>query len=875
MRRLLPGLAAFAFCASVAIAQQPPPGLPSPRLHNVFPAGVKAGESVEVTTNGFDIEEPTGLYFSHPGIKAEFVPPEPPKADPKKKDAPPAAKAAPNGPHKFKVSADASVPPGVYDIRFVGKWGVSNPRAFVVGNLPEVNEKEPNNDVPEAQKVEIGTIVNGIIANPTDVDYTVFSGKKAQRVIVSCRASSIDSKAKAMIEIYSAEGRKLAINRNYKDGDAVADLVLPADGDYFVRLFEFTYQTGSPDHVYRLAISTAPWIDAVFPTAIEPGKPTSVTLFGRNLPGGSPADGLVLDGRPLEKLTVTITPPADAQAASRLTLRDRIEPGTALQDGFEYRLKGPGGESNAVPIYFTHEKLALKKNAGGTKAEGAEAITTPCEVAGFIAKKGDRDWYSFEAKQGQEVVFELTAERHGIAADFFLNVYNPTNKMQNLSGDIDDDGSQQTSSLHPFGFYTRTADPPAFKLTIPADGKYLVAVGSHQASSLTGPRSAYTLRVGPPKPDFRAVVMPYSRFYQTGSDARQGGVEAYDIFVQRQDGFNGPIDVTVEGLPKGVTAKPLVIGPTTYWGVLRLDIAADAPAFTGAITVKTTATIAGKPVTREARPASVTWGNPQPNQNIPVVARLDQSLMLAVRPEKAFFKIDADSTNATAKINNKDEKLAKLIVPQGTKVTVPVKVAWISPDKQNVVLAAEPMVQNPQNSPILVQITTQPTKDKPEGAIVLDVKANAYPGKYSINLRGDAQVPFVRDTAGKQKGNVPVRSFAQPIEITVLPTSLAKVSTPQVPTLKLGMSADVMIKLERQYDYAGEYKVTFVPPQGTSGVSAAEATIPAGQTDGKLVFKAAADAKPGAINGGLIIVTAMHEGKPITHETKVNINVAK
>lgn len=880
MRRHVFGLAALAVCASatLAVAQQTPPGLPTPRVNHSFPAGLKAGTSVEVTVVGNDLDDPTGLFFSHPGLKAEYLPPKPPEPDPKKKAPAPAPKLTPNGPYKFKVTADANVPPGTYDLRFVGKWGVSNSRAVVVGMLPEMNEKEPNNDVPEAQKVEIGTTVNGVIANPTDVDYTVFSGKQGQRVIVSCRASSIDSKARPMVEVFAADGRKLALNRNYRDTDAVADVTLPADGDYYVRLFEFTHQSGSADHFYRLTISTAPWIDAVFPTAIEPGKPAQVTVYGRNLPGGTPADGFTIDGRPLEKLTVTVTPPSDPQAASRLAIRDRIEPGSALQDGFEYRLKGPGGESNPVPIYFAREKVVLKKNAGGTKPETAEAITAPCEVAGFLARKGDRDWYSFEAKKGDVLVVEVSAERNGAAADFFFNVYNPANKMQDMSGEQDDETNPQEVSLHPFGFYTRTGDPAAYKFTAPADGKYLVAVGCRESTFLYGPRTAYRLRVGPPRPDFRAVVMPYSRFFQTGSAGRQNGREAYDVFVQRIDGFTGAITVSVDGLPNGVTAKPLIIGPGARWGVLSLDIKGDAGAFTGVLTVKATSTLNGKPVVREVRPASVTWGSPQPNQNIPVVGRLDQQLVLAVRPEKGFFKLSADTANATVKVNNKDQKVTgPLVVKQGEKITIPVKANWTSPDKQNITVAAEPMAVNAQNSPITVQITTQPTKDKPEGVVVLDVKANAFPGKYSISLRGDCQVPFVRDPMTKKSGNLPTTVFADPIEIVVLPTAVAKVTNPQVPngTVKLGQTAEVVVKVERQYDYAGEFKVTFVPPKDATGVTAAEVTIPAGKDEAKLVLKAASDAKPGAVNNATIVVTAVYDGKPITHEAKVTFNVAK
>ncbi|MBY0456406.1 MAG: hypothetical protein K2V38_03650, partial [Gemmataceae bacterium] len=348
MRRLAFGLAALAAVTLAdAAVGQPPPGLPSPRLSTVFPLGAKAGSEVEVAVTGFDLEEPEKLVFSHQGLKAEFIKPPAEVPDPKDpKKTVPAPKPNPGGPHKFKVTADASVPPGTYDVRVAGKWGVSNARAFVVGALPEVNEKEPNNDVGEAQKIEIGTTVNGVIANATDVDYTVFAAKKGQRVVVACAASSVDSKATPMIEIFDANGRKLVSNRNYRGEDAVADLIAPADGDYYVRLFQFTYTAGGPDYVYRLTVSAGPWVDAIFPPVVEPGKPAQVTLYGRNLPNSAPADGFTADGRPLEKLTVTVAPPDAKAAATQLAGRTRFEAGHALQDGFTYTLNGPNGVSN-------------------------------------------------------------------------------------------------------------------------------------------------------------------------------------------------------------------------------------------------------------------------------------------------------------------------------------------------------------------------------------------------------------------------------------------------------------------------------------------------------------------------------------------------
>src|SRR5262249_19274425 len=142
------------------------------------PPGGKAGSTIEVTISGADVEEPLGLLFSHPGLKAELVvPTEPPMPMPMpmpeatKKRRP--AMGTP-GVTRFRVTIPADVPVGIHDLRLVGRWGVSTPRAFVVSDQTEVLEKEPNNDVSQTQRIELNTIVNGVISAPTDVDYYSF-----------------------------------------------------------------------------------------------------------------------------------------------------------------------------------------------------------------------------------------------------------------------------------------------------------------------------------------------------------------------------------------------------------------------------------------------------------------------------------------------------------------------------------------------------------------------------------------------------------------------------------------------------------------------------------------------------------------------------
>ncbi len=863
---------------TAATAQPPANVMPQPRISVVFPAGAKAGTSVEVAVTGTDIDDPTALLFSSADIKSEPVVAPEPKPDPKVKEPP--KKAGRTGPQtsaKFKITVPASVAPGTYDVRVVGKYGVSNPRAFVVGTLPEVDESaKAHNDVPDAQKIELNSTVNGTIANTADVDYYVFAGKAGQRVLMSCVTSGIDSKARPLVELFDKDGKRLAGSRNYRESDALADATLPADGDYYVRVCEFAYQSGSADHFYRLTVGTGPWIDAAFPPAVQPGKPAQVTLYGRNLPGGKVVDGMKIDGRPVESLTVTVNPPAER---GKLAVRGSVAPPQALNDGFEFRLPG----SNAVPIYLTDVPVALEKGSDNDKPETAEAITVPGEVAGRIEKRGDKDWYSFAAKKGEGLYVELFADRIGSAMDMYFSVKAGTDKYPDISGEQDDD----PEVLHPQSFFNRSGDPAAYKFTAPADGKYLVLVASREANTNFGPRAVYRLRVAKAAPDFRAVVMAKDRSLPTAAVAGQGADVALDVFVNRIDGFTGPVTATAEGLPAGVTAKPALIGTNQKWGTLILSAGDAAAAFTGAITVKCAAAIDGKAVTRDARPATITWGV-QPMQNIPTVARLDEQLVLAVRPEKAFFKLALDLPNAKVKTKDKEGKDADaklespLYVKPGDKITLPVKATWqgaepraqplnvsVEATQANVQSAPLGTAQGGNNAPAMVM-----AKDKNDGVVTIDVRPAALPGTYQLVLAGNTQVAFVRDPAKKdQKTNAIVVAYAQPLEVTVLPVALGKftVVPPANNQLKAGTTAELLVKVERAADFKGEYKVALVLPKDTKGLTAKDVVIPAGADEVRIPVEVAKDVKAGGLTGVSVTAVGTVHGKfPIAHEVKVN-----
>lgn len=855
--RMLSRLALVGFLLFACSARaQTPARLPAPRLLTVAPPGAKAGTTVEVTFSGQDLDEPQALVFSSKFITAvPVVPPPPPKPDPKVKPPPPPPPATPVT--QFKVTVAADCPPGLADVRLVNKWGVSNPRAFMVGDLPEVAEKEPNNDVGEAQRVDLNSTINGAVSAATDVDYYVFAGRRDQRVLVSCLASTIDSRLDPEVAVYDrAAGRLLARDRRYEGANALLDVTLPADGEYFVRVCDFTYTEGSPEHFYRLTLTTGPWIDAVYPPVVEPGKKARVTVYGRNLPGGKPDPTAAVNGRVLDALPVEIDVPQSARALQRLRFSGPVPPRSAFLDGFEYRLRGPTGVSNPFLLTYAAAPVVLD-NAANDTPETAQPVAPPCVIAGRIEKPGDRDWYAFQAKKDQVFSVEVLGDRLGSPADLYLLVRNPATK-QDLA-ELDDDPDPLSASK----LVTYSQDPARYRFVAPADGIYQLMVSTRDADARWGPRLLYQVRVTPEMPDFRVAVMaPHSELPEAAL-LRAGGNQYLDVLLWRQDGFAGDVTLEADGLPPGVNCPPYTITAGARSGALVLMAAPTAPPWTGTIRVRATATIGGRKVVREARAASLTW--PLPAPNVVAVSRLDRDLYLAVR-DKAPFHLAAT--------------LDKPFVVHGEKANLKLKLTRLWPDFKGPLSVAPitiaPAVILPPNVTVNGNQPLTIAADKTEATAVVEVQPTAPPGVYPLIVRGEGPVPFTKDPK-TPKANLSDSQPTAPVPLTVVPKQLANVTvdTPNA-TVKAGTRTEVVVRVARLFDFQGEFKVRLVLPANNNGLSTDEVVIPAGKNEARLVVRAAPTAAPGSRANLAVQATAAFDGiHPTTQEAKLNINVVK
>ncbi len=630
-------LAAALSLANEAFAQ-----LPQARLNAVFPTGGQRGTSVEVTlAGGVDLDEASYLYISHPGItavqKTQVV------------DGKPQPVAG-----QFVVTIAADVPIGVYDIRARGEYGMSNPRTFVVGDRKEVLEVEPNNTPDKAMAVELNTVVNGRSDSGADIDWFKVSAKAGQRILAELKSKRLDSRMEGAIELYNAAGRRLSHRRALGREEPLVDFIAPADGDYLLKVNDFLYG-GNAEHFYRLSVHTGPHIDFVIPASGLANTTAEYTLYGRNFPGGQPSPFKAADGQLLEQLKVQIALPADP---TLLDPADQAPPDEAGIDGITWSLNTPTGTTNPVTIYFASAPVATEQEPNDT-ADKAQKLAPPVELTGQFQARGDVDLYQFDAKAAEVLWIEVFGQRSGSRADPVLIV---DQVKKNDKGEetltritaVDD----TATNIGGITFNTIT-DDPVFRFAAPAEGTFRVTLRDRALESHGDPSLVYRLSIRKETPDYRLVTLPPFPTTDPNQLAgtwdlglRKGDNTQLTVMAFRRDGFNGVIDVSVQGLPEGVTCPGASIGPGQVSAALVFSATEQAAEWQGPIRIQGKARIDDAALVKAATDAEAAR-----RAAVAQLSALDKGVATAAEAAKAAADkaaaakaaLDNDANNETLK----------------------------------------------------------------------------------------------------------------------------------------------------------------------------------------------------------------------------------
>ena len=255
------GLAAF---ASLAHAQ-----LPVARFDTVFPHSGKAGTEVEIAVTGPDLADLTTLAFDAPGFTATKI------------DA-----------LKFRVAIAPDCALGPHELRAVGRYGISTPATFIVGDAPEVLDPANNHARATAFAVPVPVSINGLADN-AQIDVYKFTAKAGGIIAIAVAAQSLDSPMNPALVIRDAAGHEVARALNTRDRDAALEFTPPADGEYFAEVFDHLF-SGGVQFPYRLTLATTQNAGSQLPPANSPATATLPDCSGfpavaESEPNDSPA----------------------------------------------------------------------------------------------------------------------------------------------------------------------------------------------------------------------------------------------------------------------------------------------------------------------------------------------------------------------------------------------------------------------------------------------------------------------------------------------------------------------------------------------------------------------------------------------------------
>ena len=663
--------------------------LPSIRLDRIQPLGAAAGATVEVEVAAADAEEAKQLLFDHPGIRAELT-----------------------APNKFKVSVAADVPEGTYDARLAGRFGVSNPRLFAVSHgLTDVPEKEPNNGLAEAQAIPLNSAVAGA-SDSNNQDVFRFAARQGQRLTLECQAGRLDSELDASLAVLGPSGAVLASNSDYRGRDPLVDFLCPADGEYLVEVHDLSYRGGYP---YRLIVSERPDVENVFPRAVEPGKPVELTALGRNFGTAGQKSSWTIDDRPLEEFRFNFTPPPAADALGNFRFLEHptaysVLPtaATCTLSGFQVRVPLAGGSAPAITLLAAQGPVTLEKEANDT-LDAPQALSLPATVSGRFDRPRDADWFQFTAEEQGRYEIQVYSERIGGNADPYVVV---VDDQKNRIAEFDDFGHR----MNAFDGHLRD---PVGSVDLAKGRTYRLLVQDRYGRG--GARYQYVLTVRRSKPDFYVAAIHGANPGPSGVNVWQGGSAHVDLVIHREDGFGGPVTVTVEGLPPGLHAAEVKIANDTR-GVMTFWSDAGAPAWNGTVKLTAKGEQEGQAIVREVRPYTRVWTDPNMGSSRPT-----RELAIAI-VERAPYSLKVVPEKATLKTNDKLE-LKVQATRYWPEFKAPIRVIGLGLPG-GFQFAESEIAENGLEKTFTLQLV------------------NVRPGEYTLTLLGQAQVPFKKDPAG-------------------------------------------------------------------------------------------------------------------------------
>ena len=328
------------------------------------------------------------------------------------------------------------------------------------------------------------------------VSRTSFPGKAGEEWILDVEARRLGSKLRPVIHVYDSRRVQIAWANPRTFLLGDTRLGLKLPRDDIYTVEIHDSQYAPPGASYfRLKIGQWKYADLAFPPAMTRGQQTSISLIGNG---------------------------------SESSLLQVTDPGLV-----PVPWPAPMTSGGVPPTILVSSLTELIETAGD---QPTPLQSLPVAVSGRLTAPGQRDRFPLTLSPGSKVVMELFAERINSPIDGAIEVRNDKNVLLASS----DDGANTTD--------------PRLELTVPADQPSLEIVVRDNLE-LGGSTSIYRLVVTPAD----AVLPQWDIVFRPDVvNVAAGESQVVEVFALRQ-GFDGPIQLQLSGLPTGTQAMGVEI----------------------------------------------------------------------------------------------------------------------------------------------------------------------------------------------------------------------------------------------------------------------------------------------------------------------------
>jgi hypothetical protein len=320
---------------------------------------------------------------------------------------------------------------------------------------------------------------------------TTFSGQKGP-IVIDVEGRRLGIELNPVLHLLDSRGVQIAYAppSNALASDARIVAQLPADGRYTVELHDALYR-GPGAGTFRLKIGAFYYADLAFPLGVRRGVKSPLGFVSTNLPADAKVESSDVAG------------PGEFPAPW---------PAMGLLSGGRPRV-----------LYSDYDEVIEAPKAG----DSIQRLAAPMAVSGRLGGPREEDRYELAVTPGAVLRFDVLAARVGSPLDGVLSIRNKAGGELAAS----DDRPQTTD--------------PGLDFTVPAGVDSLILL-LKDLEGRGGGDFIYRLAITPAgQPDFSLTL-----FTDRESLPRQG-VAVMRVRANRA-GYNGPIKLSIDGLPPGV-----------------------------------------------------------------------------------------------------------------------------------------------------------------------------------------------------------------------------------------------------------------------------------------------------------------------------------